>query len=274
MIFPDYHLHSFFSSDSNEKIENIIKVAKAKGMNSICITDHYDMEFPKNAIENPNMDFNINYPEYYNTMKYIQKDLNKDFDLRIGIELGVMESTCEKLNTFVETHRELDFVISSIHVVDGMDPYYPQYFANKSELQGYSRYFELILSCAKKFKNYNVLGHLDYILRYGPGKASNFKLNDYYDIFMELFSIIIPEGKGIEINTGSLYKKMQFPHPHPEILKLYKECGGEIITIGSDAHTADKLGYGFDIAKDMLINFGFKYYCTFKNMKPEFNPIN
>ena len=273
MIFPDYHLHSNFSSDSDETVENIINAAKAKKMSGICITDHYDMDFPVNIMDSPDMDFDLNIRKYCDTLMQYQKTEASHLDIRIGIELGVMESTAERLNEIVNNYNEFDFVISSIHVVDGMDPYYPIYFSDKTEKEGYRKYFELLLSCAKIFKNYNVLGHLDYILRYGPTKADNFHLSDYYDIFKELFSIIIPEGKGIEINTGSLYKNMTFPHPHPDILKLYKESGGEIITVGSDAHAARNLGYGFELAKEILLSNGFRYFCTFKNMKPAFNKI-
>lgn len=272
MIFPDYHLHSQFSSDSKEIIENIITTAKSKGMNSICLTDHYDMDFPVEVMESPEMDFNLDIESYYKHVSAISAK-ESDIDVKIGIELGVMESTTDKLTAYVDNHAELDFIISSIHVVDNMDPYYPIYFEGKTEKQGYDRYFELLLSCAKKFKSFNVLGHLDYILRYGPNKADNFKIADYCDLFKELFSIIVPDGKGIEINTGSLYKNLDFPHPHPDILKLYKEAGGEIITIGSDAHKAEYIGYGFNVARDLLLANGFKYYCTFDKQKPTFNPI-
>jgi histidinol-phosphatase (PHP family) len=135
------------------------------------------------------------------------------------------------------------------------------------------RYFETILYNVKHFKSYNVYGHLDYILRYGRTKAEHFRISDYRDLFKEIFKTIVYDGKGIEINTAGLYHGLDFPHPHTDILRLYKEAGGEIITIGSDAHKVNFVGYGFDKAKETLQNHGFKYYCTFKNMKPEFIAI-
>ena len=90
----------------------------------------------------------------------------------------------------------------------------------------------------------------------------------------QIFKIIIPKGKGIEINTGSLYKNMSYAHPHMDILKLYKDMGGEIITVGSDAHKPEYLCYDFETyARDALTSLGYRYYCTFKNRKPEFNPL-
>ena len=72
-----------------------------------------------------------------------------------------------------------------------------------------------------------------------------------------------------EVNTGSLYKGFDFPHPHTIILKLYKDLGGEIITIGSDAHKPQYLGYGFDKAEAILKQCGFDSYTVFHGGKPQ-----
>ena len=99
-------------------------------------------------------------------------------------------------------------------------------------------------------------------------------MEQLFDVLEQIFKIIIPKGKGIEINTGSMYKNMSYAHPHMDILKLYKDMGGEIITVGSDAHKPEYLCYDFETyARDALTSLGYRYYCTFKNRKPEFNPL-
>lgn len=272
MIFPDYHLHSLFSSDSEADIHKIITKAKEKGMSSICITDHYDMDFPVNPDE-PDMDFNLDIDNYYSYMSRIKDEYAGAFELRIGVELGVTSENTDKLNTFCKNHPELDFIIASTHLVDGMDPYYPEFFKDKSDREGYYRYFETILEGIRGFNNYNVYGHMDYIVRYGKKQSESFDIRDYYDILKEILRIIVSNGKGIEINTGSLYKGMTYPHPHIDILRMYKEAGGEIITVGSDAHKPEYVGYGFEVARDILLSLGFKYYCTFQKQKPEFEKL-
>lgn len=272
MIFPDYHLHSSFSSDADYDIMELISSAKKKGLDSICITDHYDIDFPIDPDE-PDMTFYLDTDEYYKHMSSVKKQFAPDFDFRIGVELGIMPHIGDKLNSYVFSHQELDFIIASAHIVDSYDPYKPDYFIGKTDYQAYKRYFETILESLKVFTNFNVVGHIDYILRYGKNKADNFKVSDYQDIFEEIFKIIVQNGKGIEINTGSLYKNLAFPHPHKDILKLYKDAGGEIITVGSDAHKPEYIGYGFDIAKEVLIDCGFKYYSTFSKQEPEFHSI-
>ena len=273
MIFPDYHLHSSFSSDSSADMTDNIKNAKENGLTSVCITDHYDIDFPVRPDE-PEMDFWLDHEAYIKYMSELRNTLYPDFDLRIGVEMGLMTESTQKCSDFVKSHPELDFIIASIHVVDNLDPYYPEYFLDKTDKEGYLKYFETILDVVKTYNDYNVFGHLDYILRCGKSKAEFFEVKDYYDVFYEILKTIIENGKGIEVNTAGLYKSLGFCHPHKDILKIYKELGGEIITVGSDSHDAKHVGYGFDTAKNLLLELGFKYYCTFKGQKEEFNLIS
>lgn len=272
MIFPDYHLHSSFSEDSNADIKNIIKNAKAKGMDSICITDHYDMDFPV-IKESPDLKFELDLPSYIKCLKELQQNEAPDFDLRIGIELGTMPNTLGKLTDFVDKNPYFDFIIASTHIVDNMDPYYPSYYDGRSLKDAYRRYFEDELYAVTNYEAYDVYGHLDYILRYEYNPANPFNPIDFMDLFEEIFKQIISNGKGIELNTGGLYKDLKQTHPCKEYLKLYKELGGEIITVGSDAHTPEKIGYGFDVARELLLECGFKYYCTFNNRIATYNKI-
>ena len=129
-------------------------------------------------------------------------------------------------------------------------------------------YFESILENVKAFKKYNVYGHLDYVVRYGKNKYFDF--NDYKDVFKEILIIIIENGKGIEVNTAGLRKNLGYPHPHKDILKMYKDLGGEIITVGSDAHFSEHIAYKFDEAREYLKQVGFRYYTVFENQDSKF----
>ena len=293
---PDYHLHSEFSADCESDINEIIKAARAKGINSICFTDHNDLDFPKTPDD---CKFDLDIDNYIKTLSHLREenlgysfdvkdgvDVKDSFDVRIGVEQGVMPTTCERLNSYTSEHPGLDFVICSSHVVDGFDPYYTEYWyypdgTVKDAERLYQIYFEEMLYNVQHFHDYNVYGHIDYIFRYGPtpGKvtAEIFKekyFPKYKDLFHEIMKTIIEDGKGIEINTGSLYRGMDYMHPHIEILKMYKELGGEILTFGSDAHDLEHIGYGFESAANIAESIDFKYYTTFKNMKPEFTPLS
>ena len=279
-IYSDFHLHTKYSSDCSSDINEIIKTAKKKGLNMLCLTDHNDLDFPDVP---DHIKFDLDTDNYINHILRLRERFLPDFDLRCGVEQGLMRSTCEKLNNFSKEHPGIDFIICSSHLVDNKDPYYLETFLNpdgskKDPMTIYKHYFEDILYVVTHFNDYNVYGHIDYIFRYGPERiTSDIFEKKYYPVFSELFEEIlkniIKNGKGIEINTGSLYRGMDFPHPHSLILKLYKELGGEILTIGSDAHDYEHIGYGFEDAKELAKTHGFKTFCTFKDMQPEFHPL-
>ena len=269
-MIPDYHLHTEFSGDCKTPVRELIRSARSKGLSEICITDHYDHDFPENISE---VSFDLDFESYFRTLRELRDELAPDFSLKIGIEQGLMRTTCEDLADFSSRYPELDFIICSTHVVDGFDPYYPEYFEKWGEKGGYRRYFEEILYTVEHFEDYSVYGHLDYILRYGPTKADNFNVNDYLELFEAIFKAIIGKGKGIELNTGSLYRGMDFAHPHPELLTMYRELGGEIITLGSDSHDTEHVAYRFDQGAKLLKALGSSWYCTYNRLEPEFHAL-
>ena len=116
----------------------------------------------------------------------------------------------------------------------------------------------------KHYKNYSVLTHLNLINLYallGPYPFKKIKL-----ILTEIFDIIISDGKGIEINTSSLRYGLSDLKPSIDILKLYKELVGTIITIGSDSYKPEHLGNYIDESKDILKELDFSSFCTYNKM--------
>ena len=127
-----------------------------------------------------------------------------------------------------------------------------------------------MLNNVKTCDFFNVYGHIDYVVRYSPNKDFNYKVFDYCDIINEILKNLIHNGKGIEINTSGYRSGLSNPNPNTEIIKMYRELGGEIITIGSDAHRPQDIAYNFNKVVEILKGCGFKYYTEFKNRKPEF----
>lgn len=260
----DYHIHSSFSGDSSEKFENITKNAIKKGLTSICITDHQDFGFYADGIL-----FELDKDEYFNYMLYIQDKYKETIDIRIGVETGLEVDKAVRLKEFVNRHP-YDFVIGSSHLINGFDPYYPEYFNGKTERQAFIEYFESIVDNLKVCSDFDVYGHIDYVVRYAPSKDKNYIYHDYSDILDEILKTIIQKGKGIEVNTSGLRSGLNNPNPSYDIIRRYRELGGEILTFGSDAHKAQDIAWGFDETVEKVKACGFKYYCEFKNRKPEF----
>lgn len=269
MITTDTHVHSFFSSDSTEKPESIIETAIAKGLTSIYFTDHHDIDFPVQPTE-PDMTFQLDFASYVPYIHHLKEVYAGKLQIYLGIELGICPEIASKTSTLVNQYP-FDYVIGSSHLTSlhNGDPYYPSYYTGKTPVQAYREYFMSEAENLLLTDDFDVYGHLDYAIRYCPDPSFEYRFEDYGDIFEILLKRIVEKGKGIEINTSGI-AKIGYPHPHIEALKLYKQLGGEIITVGSDAHRAEQLGVGFAAAEELLKQVGFHYYTVFSNRQPSF----
>lgn len=262
MYLIDYHTHTNFSSDSQAPMEDMILSAIDKGLDEMAITDHVDFDDRYDYT-----DYNTYIP-YFNALK--EKYANQ-IKLCFGVEVGVDNYFKEKVNAFTKSF-DFDFIIGSSHAVTGKDLYFDRedFFAGKTKKEAYTLYFTELKKNIEMCKDFCVYGHLDFVSRYGTYKDNSLNYRDYSQIIDEVLLALIEKGKGIEINTSGFRYGIANAYPQLEIVKRYKELGGEIITIGSDAHfpkdVADQIGFAYD----MLAEAGFKYITTFKNRQPQF----
>lgn len=270
-MYSDFHLHTHFSGDSDTPPRLQVEQAIRLGMSEICITDHHDYD-----VDSGDLDFTLDFERYFPAMNALREEYAGLIDIRIGIELGLQRHISSYLDELVSKYRkEVDFIIGSNHFVDGLDPYFPVFFAGRTEQQAYCRFFEVTLSRIKRLDRhcFHVLGHLDYAVRYGPNQNRYYDFNAYREYIEPILKTLIENGQGLECNTGGLKYGLGHPHPTEEILTRYRELGGEILTLGSDAHAPEHVGYGFSRLKELLIHCGFSYYTTFKEQKPVFHPF-
>lgn len=268
-MISDFHIHTQFSSDSEAEPEKIAEQAVRLGLDTICFTDHFDKDYPDYG---DGIDFSLDVEQYCQKVRKLQREYQKKLDIRFGVELGLQPYLGEYYKAYVAKYP-FDFVIGSVHLVDGEDPYYGYLFQNRSDIEAYRRFFEGTLENVKNHSEFDVLGHLDYVVRYGKTKAENYSCLQYADIIDEILKYLIECGKGLELNTSGFKFGMGFGHPHPDILKRYRELGGEIITIGSDAHKPDHIAYGFQRVSDILKACGFKNYTEFRERKAIFRQL-
>ncbi len=246
-------------------MEDIVKSAIERGLSQICFTEHNDIDFPYENNGDAYGMFDLNTDSYlYELIKLREKYADK-IQIGFGVELGMQTDAFRKNAIYAKSH-DFDFIIFSCHVVNKRDPYYPNYFEGRSEEEALREYFQCILDNVKLFNNYDVLGHLDYAVRYAPQTDKNYSYAKYKDLIDKILETVIDNGRGIEVNTAGIRKYyLKDVHPNTDVLKRYKELGGEIVTVGSDAHTAGYEGADFDRAYEALKAAGFEYYCTFEN---------
>lgn len=263
-MLADFHVHTKFSADSNAEPEDMIKEAVKKKMKAICITDHMDKDYFVDGEE-----WIFDTKDYFDHLKQLKEKYREKINLRIGIELG-LQPHLQAFSKEIISAQEFDYVIGSVHAVGGRDPYYAEFYEDRTDEEAYREVLVETLENIKLIKDYDVLGHLDYVVRYGKHKEKEYSYKRFSDEIDAILKQIIHDGKGLELNTGGLKYGLPFAHPYPEVLKRYRELGGEIITVGSDAHRPEHVAYDFDKAKEILKTYNFKYCTEFCQRKPIF----
>ena len=265
----DMHLHSTFSVDGEASPEEQIVQAIALGLDGICFTDHCDYDYPDNPDGTPHLNWELDIPPYRKKIATCKYEYIGEIEICCGVELGLQPHLADRLKTLLR-NTPFDFVIGSSHLAHGRDVYFPQYFEGRSEREAYEEYFTSILENLEVFDDFDVYGHLDYVVRYGPNRNKNYSYDAYADLLDEILKKLIWLGKGLELNTAGFKYGLGHPHPTEDILRRYRELGGEIITTGSDAHETGHLGYAFEKAAAILKDCGFQYYTVFRDRNPAF----
>ncbi len=164
-----------------------------------------------------------------------------------------------------------DFIILSVHQVEDKEFWTQDFQWGKSQKEYNERYYEEMLNLVKSYKNYSVLGHIDLIARYD--EQGIYPFEKIKDIVAEILKTAISDGKGIELNTSCHRYGLKDLTPSVQILELYRDLGGQILTIGSDSHKPEHLGSYICEDREILKKLGFKYFCTYKSMEPVFHEL-
>lgn len=278
-MLADYHVHTEFSDDSTEPMENVIRRAISLGVKEICFTDHVDYgikidhdiyrRLSKTEQEKAGILLNVDYPAYFKQIAELKIKYQDRVTIRQGLEFGMQVHSIPAYQNIFDTYP-LDFVILSCHQADDKEFWNHDFQKGKSPEEYNARYYQEIYNCILRYQDYSVLGHLDMIQRYNdppyPFEASK-------EIITKILMQVIADGKGIEVNTSSFRYGLADRMPARGILELYYDLGGKIITIGSDCHKADDLcDHVADIQKE-LRTIGFTAFCTFEKMLPVFHDL-
>lgn len=286
----DYHIHCEFSDDSTEKMERQTEQAVSVGLDEICFTDHVDYgikrdwDDPRGILyrggdgANSSPDelspvANVDYPKYFAKIDAMRERFGDRIRIRAGLEFGIQSITVDSFEKLYERYEDrLDFILFSMHQVDNKEFWNQEFQKGRTQQEYNELYYKEILKTMKMYSHYSVLAHLDLLCRYDQAGIYPFEKTE--DLVAEILKIAIRDGKGIEINTSSWKYGLPDTQPSRAILRLYKDLGGKIVTIGSDAHAAAYVGSHVDEAQRILKEeIGIGEICTFVHMKPVFHPI-
>ena len=259
----DFHMHSRVSFDGHDAGETLAKAALEKGLKEICFTDHLDYD-PL---------------EQMGCLAFDTDAYNAEYDslavpglvIRRGMEFGMTLENVEQFRLDLR-RRPFDFVLGSVHFVDDLDVYFEPWWRGKTVFQAERRYLEATLDCVRIHDDFDVLAHLTYVSKTHCHPAPRpLPYAEHREIIDEILKVLADKGKGLEMNSSGVDRCGGFL-PTADIFRRFQELGGRIVTIGSDAHRADRVGqYSFEACEILKDIFG--YACTFENRKPVFHKL-
>lgn len=283
MNLIDCHTHTQYSMDSDADIVQMIERARELGLSAYAITDHCECNFwyPQEHYSAEEAVFAHDYFNYQQDFENSVTAVNKlkekytNFNLICGVEMGQAMLDIEVAEKIAGDPR-LDFVIASVHQIKNEQDFYYIDCKNMTIDEIYNlleRYFLEIYDLCKWGK-FDILGHLTYCIRYMKMRDGiNPDLSRYNEIIAESFRELAQKGKGIEINTSGIRQGCGNPFPSLEYVKLFRDMGGEVISIGSDAHNINDLGANIADCTEIAKTAGFRHLCCFKKRLPHFIDI-
>lgn len=261
----DLNIHSEYSINASCPMEKMVQSAIEKKAKVISFTDNIDLETSKNKI---NIKFRVS--DYLKEITSLKYKYSKSIEIYSGIEIGMQPHLAENYAELVNKYP-FDFVLMSIHTVSGDNIIKDKVLNTKDIKKIYFDYYSQMLDCVKSFNDFDVLGHLDfidtYVLEHSGLPLDPSIYDDMFPIIEDILKIIILKNKGLELNTSARRSGLSYFYPKPSILKLYRDLGGEIITIGSNANNPEDICYQFKEAEKLLKTIGFDSIYYFKDRK-------
>lgn len=273
MFLTDYHIHSSCSNDGHNTMLEMALASHKKGVDMLCFTDHCDMDYYLTGEPDPNCF--CHRDKMLKMFEEARAGVPKEITIHMGLELGEGNHDPRRAAE-IAASPEFDFVLGSIHNLKGK----PDFYDIKYNDEEFSRklidaYMDELLELADT-DCFDVMAHIGYPIRYTRRAGLNIDINTrtYGEKLTQILKRLIVNGKGIEINcSGFRNPLVGGTIPTVDVLKLYKDLGGEIITVGSDAHKVKHAGSGLREGFDILRDLGYKYVTVFEKRKPKFIEI-
>ena len=241
----------------------LAKAAIKAGLREICFTDHLDYE-PGAQHQTMVFDFAA-YAQEYDALEI------PGLKIRRGMEFGMLPDNAPQFALDVKK-RDFDFVLGSVHFAEGKDVYFEDYWRGKTVFEAERRYLEQTLSCVQIHDQFDVLAHLNFVSKASAHPTNtNLRYEDHREVIDAILEELVKKDKGLELNTSGVDRCGGFL-PELAVVERFRQLGGKVVTVGSDAHTQDRVGQYTRRACDALKDI-FGYVCTFVKREPVFHKL-
>lgn len=263
----DLHTHTDNSPDGNHSCSYMAETAESNGVKCVAFTDHcevdafYKEEYDRRVVQS-----------YFEVSK-VKSAFNGKIEVLRGIELAQPHYD-PTLASEIITGRNYDVVIGSIHNLRGKeDFYYMKSFDGICIEDMMNEYFDELIAMLE-WGNFDVLAHITYPFRYIYNICGYVEdINKYSKKVDEILKLCAEKDKALEINMGGLKYPINKPSPDIDTVKRYKELGGRLVSVGSDSHYAERVGFGIERAYEIARESGFDFVALFRERQVFEYPI-
>ncbi len=270
----DCHTHTCFSfdGDKNTTPDSLSLAAIDNGVIDLCITDHFEANNFAESISAPYDD-----AAAFTAMNEAKEKYRGRINISRGIELGQAYQYPEEAKRILSSHS-YDFVILSLHNLRGLEDFYYMDFSKVNEVEAkalFERCLDETLENIEAFGDFaDTLGHITYMHRYAPALFERMGFEPFYSQLEDIFKRMISKNLALELNVSTFNKGLGFFMPDRQLLSFYKECGGRLITVGSDSHSAYGVGCGIRDGFELLKSLGFDSVCVVRDGKKQLQKID
>ena len=271
MDLIDCHIHSACSDDGRDPMLDMARASCYAGVRFLCFTDHVDLDDYRTGLPNPNC-----FSQREATRAAYREALAAapaDIRVRLGVELGEGNHDPARAAA-IAASPEFDFVLGSLHNVRGLQDFYGLHYGSEAACKTLFDLYVSELLELSKLDFYDSMAHIGYPIRYARRAGFpnvNINMSTYGDELTTLLQNLIDGGRAIEINTAGYRDELiGGPIPSADVLRRYRDLGGDLVTIGSDAHMVSQASTGLRPGMQLLQRLGFSHVTVFENRRPRF----
>lgn len=251
-MIVDTHNHTYYSPDGSQSPKELVTAALGNGVGFLCVTEHLDNDYPK--YEDESFDFLVT-KKYFKEFGALREQYRDKLEILIGVEAGWTAGN-ENQNVTDLCKFPYEYVINSVHVVDGDDVYRPEYYRKHGKKRGYELYLDAVFQSVFAAYDYDAIGHLGYVARYADFDDNRLLYKDFASRLDDILGAVIDKKKILEINS-SVGKSGSLSMPDVTVLERYYALGGRNIAFGSDSHYTPRFLHNYDAVAEAALKIGF-----------------